>query len=121
MNEIGFVGDQAVKHIRDLQDFVEHGGIHLSGQPGHFAETFKFFWAIISVRWFSREAQSVKGGATVTCRRAWMEIENCGVIADSGGVDMWPGHPFTSSANLNMVVSGKPGLTIRLGSEVVEA
>jgi hypothetical protein len=55
MNEIRFVGDQAVKHVWSLKDFVEHGGIHLPGQLRHVAETFIFLWAIIAVRRFSGE------------------------------------------------------------------
>jgi hypothetical protein len=84
MNQIRFISDQAVKHVRGFQDFLEHGGIHLSGQSGYFTETFIFFRAIVSVRCFSREVKSVKRGPTVIRGRAGMEVKDGGVIADSG-------------------------------------
>lgn len=105
MNQIGFIGDEAIKHVGDFQNFFKQGRIHFWGHPGHVSQTFIFPWTDVASGFFAGQMQPIKRRAGMRSRRGRVDVQYGGIITNGRRVHVRSGDAFCASADLYVVMA----------------
>lgn len=105
MNQIGFIGDESIKHVADFQNLFKQGWIHFLRHPGYVSQTFIFPWTDVAPGFFAGQMKPIKRRAGMRSRRARVDVQNGGIITNGRRVHVRSGYAFRASADLYVVMA----------------